>query len=111
MLLVFGDTCEDAFAESGEDELVAAERKIPAEVSIHLVLELRCQVTPLTCSHIMSLILNNIRGYFNQHHYFNNMVRVSRVGPSQGVGGGVNPSPKGKKGAGRKRVGAKPLTP
>ena len=34
-----------------------------------------------------------------------------RPRPGEGVGGGVNPSPKGKKGVGRKRVGAKPLTP
>ena len=34
-----------------------------------------------------------------------------RPGPGEGEGGGVNPSPKGKKGVGRKRVGAKPLTP
>ena len=37
------------------------------------------------------------------------------TGPVQaqgrGEGDGVNPSPKGKKGVGRKRVGPKPLTP
>ena len=32
-------------------------------------------------------------------------------GPGEGVGGGVNSSPKGKKGVGRKRGRAKPLTP